>query len=285
MGKIAFVTDSTAYLTQQQIEENNITVVPLSVIFGDKAYREGVELSAAQFYSMLSTEKAFPTTSQPPIGEFAKAFEELQKDHDTILCLMLSQKLSGTYSSAYSAAKMVGGDIHVVDSGIASYGIAGPLLDGIQLAKQGASVQDILDLWQKELSATKAYFLVDTLEQLHRGGRIGGAAAVFGALLQIKPILTIDDGQIALYEKVRTHKRALERILSEFDKDASTGQPLQLGIVHAVREADAIKLRDELLSKYSNVHADIAELGPVIGTHSGPGLLALVYYPRLLESR
>lgn len=280
--KIAFVTDSTAYLTAEQIEQHNITVVPLSVIFGDQVYREGFELTANQFYPMLSSIKTLPTTSQPPVGEFVEVFERLKSEYDTIMCLLLSDKLSGTYRSALTAAQMVEGNIHVVDSGIASYGIAGPLLDGVELAAQGGSPEEILELWDAELKSQRALFVVDTLEQLHRGGRIGGAAAVFGALLQIKPILTIEDGRIALFEKVRTHRRAMERILSEFDATAGQGTPLQLGVVHSHRLEDALKLRDDLVAKYPNTRADVAELGPVIGAHTGAGVLALIYYPRRL---
>ncbi|MCL6547326.1 MAG: DegV family protein [Alicyclobacillus sp.] len=278
MGKIAFVTDSTAYLTNEQVERYNVTVVPLSVILDDHAYREGVDLEAGEFYRRLRTAKNVPTTSQPPVGEFAAVFERLLQDHDTVLALLLSSRLSGTFHSAEAAARMVGGDIVVVDSKIASYGIAGPLLDGIQLHRSGGTKQDVLSLWEKELARQKAFFVVDTLEQLHKGGRIGGAAAAFGSLLQIKPILTMVDGRIELFEKVRTHRRAMQRMMEEFDRDAGTGRPLKVGVVHADRRADAERLRDELLSRYPNIEAEISELGPVIGAHTGPGVLALLYY-------
>lgn len=280
MSKIAFVTDSTAYLSQQQVEEYGVTVVPLSVVFEGEVYREGVDLSAADFYTRLVNSKSFPTTSQPPVGEFAAVFERLLADHDTVMCLLLSRNLSGTVQSAEAAAQMVEGTVHVVDSRISSYGIAGPLMDGVELARAGGTAEDVLALWEQELPTEHAYFVVDTLEMLHRGGRIGGASAVFGALLQIKPILTITDGRIDLFEKVRTHRRAMERMLTEFDADASTGQHLRVGVVHAQRLEDAVKLRDELTAKYPNIEAEVSELGPVVGTHCGPGLLALVYYTK-----
>ncbi|MDQ0191096.1 DegV family protein [Alicyclobacillus cycloheptanicus] len=278
MTKIAFVTDSTAYLTPEKAEAFGITVVPLSVVFEGEVYREGVDISAADFYQRLTASKAFPTTSQPPVGEFVEVFTRLLETHDVVMCLLLSSKLSGTFESAQTAAQMVDGQVIVVDSRISSYGIAGPLLDGVQLAKAGGTPEEIQALWAKELDTMHAYFVVDTLEMLHRGGRIGGAAAVFGALLQIKPILTMRDGRIDLFEKVRTHKRAMERMLSEFDADARTGRRLKVGVVHAQRYNDAVALRDQLTSQYPNIETDISELGPVIGAHTGPGLLALVYY-------
>lgn len=281
MSKIAFVTDSTAYLSKERIEQNDITVVPLSVIFDDQVYREGVDIGSEAFYHRLQTSKGFPTTSQPPVGEFAEVFTKLLETHDAVMCLLLSSKLSGTVQSAETAAGMVEGQVHVVDSRIASYGIAGPLLDGVACARAGGTPEQILALWERELSSTRAFFVVDTLEMLHRGGRIGGAAAVFGALLQIKPILTIDDGRIDLFEKVRTHKRAMERMLTEFDADAKKGVPLKVGVVHAQRYEDAVALSEQLKTAYPNIETDISELGPVVGAHTGPGLLALVYYERV----
>lgn len=282
MNKIAFVTDSTAYLSEEQIQAHQITVVPLSVIFGEEVYREGVDLQTDVFYNRLTTSKTFPTTSQPPVGEFAEAFTRLLETHDTVMCLLLSSKLSGTYQSAETAARMVDGKVIVVDSGIASYGIAGPLLDGVEVALRGGSADDVVALWERELSSVRAFFVVDTLEMLHRGGRIGGAAAVLGALLQIKPILTINDGRIDLFEKVRTHKRAMERMLSEFDADANTGRSLKVGVIHAGRYGDAVQLSQQLKSQYPNIETDVSELGPVVGAHTGPGLLALVYYESAL---
>ncbi|WP_026962754.1 DegV family protein [Alicyclobacillus herbarius] len=285
MGKIAFVTDSTAYLTPEQAGQDGLEVVPLTVLFGSESFREGVDLTTEAFFTRLAQADKLPTTSQPTPGEFAAVFERLLKEYDSVLCLLLSSGLSGTFHSAEMAARMVDGDVTVVDSQIASYGIAGPLLDGIALARQGGTKEDVLDLWRRELTDMHAYFVIDTLEYLHKGGRIGGAAAAFGALLQIKPILTMREGKIDLFEKVRTHRRAMERMLAQFDRDAQAGRPLQVGVVHSQRLADAEKLRADLVQRYPNIEAEVSELGPVIGTHTGPGVLALVYYPRLLEGR
>lgn len=281
MGRIAFVTDSTACLTPEQVNEYDIHVVPLSVIFGDQTYEEGSDLTAAEFYQKLSAERTMPTTSQPSIGAFTSLFEGLLETHDAVLCLLLSGKVSGTVHTAESAARAVGGDITVIDSKIASYGIAGPLIDGIELYRNGGTKEDVLSLWEQELKEVHAYFVVDSLEQLHRGGRIGGAAAVFGSILQIKPILTMIDGRIDLFEKVRTHRRAMERMLAEFDAFARSGATVQVGVIHAQRLADAEQLRDQLQAQYPNIRAVISELGPVIGTHLGSGVLALVYYERV----
>ncbi len=284
MANIALVTDSTAYLTPDQIYHYQIHVVPLSIVFGDQVYREGVDITATEFYERLQAGEALPTTSQPPIGEFVTVFEKLLADHDEVMCLLLSDKLSGTYRSAVSAAEMVdSARIHVVDSGIASYGIAGPLMDGAELASRGGTVADILNLWNRQLANMHAYFVLDTLEYLHKGGRIGGAAAAFGALLQIKPILTLVDGRIDLFEKVRTHRRAMENMAAQLEAVAAEGAPLKLAVVHSHRLDDAIALHDELVSRYPTMEVTISELGPVIGAHTGPGVLAYVFYPNLLQ--
>ena len=282
------MTDSTAYLTDEQASALGISVVPLSVIFPDASYREGVDISHKEFYEKLHHSSSLPTTSQPSPGEFVSVFEKLLANHDVVMCLLLSNALSGTLRSAETAASMVKGDVIVVDSKIASYGIAGPLLDGMTMAKQGASPEQIKAYWEEKREVMHSRFLVDTLEYLHKGGRIGGAAAVFGALLQIKPILTVIDGKIELHDKVRTHKRALDRILADFDAHASQGRPIRLGVVHAERQEDAQTLVNELTSKYSSVYAELAELGPVVGAHTGPGLLAFVWYeadPELLKAQ
>ncbi len=282
MKRIAFVTDSTACLSQAQQEHYGIEVVPLQIVLGGESFREGVDLRPSEYYQRLSQTKEFPTTSQPSVGEFAEVFERLLGTHESIVGLFLSSELSGTMNSARQAADMVGGDIHIVDSRISSYGIAGPLMDGAELAQKGCGIEEILDLWREELATMHAYFVVDTLEMLHRGGRIGGASAAFGAMLQIKPILTIQEGRIGLFEKIRTHRKAIERISGLFDASMKERTDWQLGVVHSARENDARNLRDELCAEYPGLMTDMSELGPVIGSHTGPGVLALVYYQQRL---
>lgn len=278
MTRIAFVTDSTAYLTEEQQRTYDIHVVPLSVVLDGQSYREGLDLTHSEYYQRLSSTKGFPTTSQPSLGDFTTLFEHLLQSHDTVLGLLLSSELSGTYHTAAQAAAMVGGDIRLIDSRITSYGIAGPLLEGVELARQGKTADDILQLWQAELATVQPYFVVDTLEMLHRGGRIGGAAAVFGSLLQIKPILTVRDGKIELFEKIRTHRRAMERILNLLDEALQTGKQWRVAVVHADCEGDALALQAKLRETYPGLAVTVSALGPVVGTHSGPGTLALVYY-------
>lgn len=276
--KIAFVTDSTAYLSPEQADELAITVVPLSVVFDGTPYREGVELSNSEFYDRLESVVSLPTTSQPAAGAFVTVFEQLLASHDVVMCLLLSANLSGTFQSAKTAAEMVEGRVVVVDSKIASYGIAGPLMDGVKMARQGSSADEIQAYWERIRDRVKARFIVDTLDNLKKGGRIGGAAALVGALLQIKPILSVVDGRIELHEKVRTYRKALNKILTDLDLDAATGKPFHAGVVHARREEDALQLLQELQAKYPHGRFVLGELGPVLGTHTGRGAMALLWY-------
>lgn len=278
MTRIAFLTDSTAYLTAEQQADYAIEVVPLTVTLDGVSYREGRDITPAAYYRKLEQSKSFPTTSQPSIGMFMEVYQRLLETHDTVLGLLLSSGVSGTHETALQASRMVDGDIRMVDSKIASYGIAGPLLDGIQLARSGGSPDDVLRLWDHEINTMRAYFVVDTLEMLHRGGRIGGAAAVFGSLLQIKPILTLTDGRIELFEKIRTHRKAVDRIVALWAEAAESGGPQRVGIVHGDRLDDAEALRARLLSERPDQRIDISEIGPVIGSHTGAGVLAVIFY-------
>ncbi|MCL6592933.1 MAG: DegV family protein [Alicyclobacillus sp.] len=280
MGRIAFVTDSTANLTVEQAARAGVTVVPLTVVFGNQAYREGIDLTTEDFYEMLAKATTLPTTSQPSVGEFANVFRSLLNDSDEVLCYLLSSRLSGTLRAAEAAAQMVDPErIHVIDSLYASYGIAGPLLDGVALARAGYGAAAIIDWWECVRTQVRSVFVLDTLEYLHRGGRIGGAAAVLGSLLQIKPLLTVKDGQLGLLDKVRTHRRAVERMLFEFAQDTGQGGLWRACVVHARRAEEAMALRQQLAAQFPQIAFAVSELGPVIGTHTGPGVLALVYYP------
>ncbi|MDP9728632.1 DegV family protein [Alicyclobacillus tolerans] len=280
MGKIAFVTDSTAYLTPDQERSLGISVVPLDIVIDGEAYAEGVDASYKEIYEKMAVSEKFPSTSQPSPSRFEQVFKKLIDSSEHILCLTLSSGLSGTYESAKNAAQRVNPQrITVFDSKITSFGLAGPLQDAVKMARSGCDVNQILEMWQYVSQHMVSRFLIDNLEALRRGGRIGGASALLGSLLQIKPILTVRDGKIDLYEKMRTHRRALEALRSEFHAFAEKHSQVRLGVIHRDRAEDAHSLLQELIGGHENVLGEVCELGPVIGMHTGPGLLALVYYP------
>lgn len=280
MNRIAIVTDSTAYLPDDYIQANGITVIPVLVNFGEETRREGVDITTREFYEILPRLKELPTTSQPPIGEFVQVFGKLLETHDSVIGIFLSSALSGTFNSAKSAAAMVEGDITVIDSRLTSYVMERMVKEAVEMRDAGKSKQEIVDRMEHIVWNSKAYFVVDSLEHLHKGGRVSGMAALVGSLLQVKPVLYVNEAaKLDVLDKVRTRRRALDRIVGMFreDKAVKAGLPVRLSVVYANNLDDAKEFADRIRNEFPDVDPDLSELGPVIGTHVGPGILAIVY--------
>lgn len=281
MSKIAIVTDSTAYLPDAFIQQHDITVIPLVVNFGSDSRREGVDLHTREFYDMLPTVKDLPSTSQPAVGDFVQAFQRLTATHDSVIGMFISAGLSGTYNSAVSAANMVEGDITVIDSKLTSYFLGSMVREAVAMRDAGKSKEEILARMHHIVENRGAYFIVDSLDHLHRGGRISGVSALVGSLLQVKPILYVTpEGKLDALEKVRTRKKALDRVLELFREDQArhSGQPIRMAVVYSNNLDDAKEFQERIRKEFPDVDPDLSELGPVIGTHVGPGVLAIVYY-------
>jgi DegV family protein with EDD domain len=281
MAKIAIITDSTAYLPDEYIQEHQIEVVPLTVNFRTESRREGIDIKLREFWDLLPTLKELPTTSQPSVGDFVQAYEKLLKNHDSIIGIFLSSGLSGTYNSAIAAASMVEGDITVIDSKLTSYAMEAMVREAVGMRDAGKSKDEIAARMQYIVENCKAYFVVDSLEHLHRGGRISGVAALVGSLLQVKPVLYVtDEGKLDVFEKVRTRRKALDRVLELFkeDKTANPGKPVHMAVVYTNNLEDAKDFEDRIRTEFPDTNPQLCELGPVIGTHVGPGILAIVYY-------
>ncbi|HEU4964912.1 MAG TPA: DegV family protein [Bacilli bacterium] len=283
MSKIAIITDSTAYLPPDTIHTHNITVIPLMVNFGQESYKEGVDIIAEQFYPRLKTAQALPTTSQPAVGEVVQAYERLLENHDAVIGLFLSGGLSGTAASAETAARIVGGDkITVIDSQFTSWGLSEMVLTACKMVEAGKSKDEIVEHLLKMRDEIEAFFVVDSLEHLHRGGRIGGVSAALGTLLQVKPILTLHGavGKLELKEKIRTRKKALARVIELLKDRRDPARELRMSVVYTDNPEDGKAFQEQLRGEFPDAHIDLSELGPVIGTHVGPGLLAVLFYNR-----
>lgn len=278
MSKIAFVTDSTSYIPHDWAKENDVTIVPLSVNFGEETYREGFDIDSDGFFQKLSTTKQLPTTSQPAVGEFIKAFEELIKGHDHIVGVFLSAGLSGTYNAAETASRMVERSIHLIDSKITSFGISSAIREGVRLRDEGKSIEEVVERVQYVVDHSKAYIIVDSLDHLARGGRISGVAAKIGSLLQVKPILHFVEGKFDVFEKVRTRRKALDRIIEVTAESRRAGQPFHLCVAYTRNIEDAQQLRDRMKQEFPDIDPGLCELGPVLATHVGPGVLAVVFW-------
>ncbi|WP_336622788.1 DegV family protein [Alkalibacillus haloalkaliphilus] len=277
--KTAVLTDSTAYIPQEQLDHWNIYMVPLSVTFGDESYRELVDITTKEFYEKVRTEKDLPKTSQPSVGDFTTKFEEIANDYDAVVSIHLSSGISGTYQAAVSAGDMVEElEVHPFDSEISCMAQGFYVLEAAQMAQNGATPDEILNRLKEMKQDMSAYFMVDDLSHLARGGRLTGAQAMVGSLLQVKPLLHFEDTKIVPFEKIRTSKKAYKRMENLLSEAAQEAEQMKAVIIHAEREEIANKWKDELSEKYPNVEFVISYFGPVIGTHLGEGGLGLGWY-------
>ncbi|MCF6093401.1 DegV family protein [Microaerobacter geothermalis] len=279
MSSIAIITDSTSYIPKEELEKYEISIVPLQVIFGAESYREGYDLDVDEFYKKLEHAKHLPTTSQPPVGEFVETYEKLSQQADHLISIHLSSGISGTYQSAKTAASMLSHiSIDVVDSEIACYALGFMVVEAAKMAKEGRSREEILERVDYIRKTRRAYFLVEDLNHLYRGGRLTAAQMMVGNLLRIKPILMFENKKIQPFEKIRTHRRAKERIMGFFEEDAKKGKPIRLSIIQANVYEEAKEWLEEIQNKYPHVDGNITPFGPVIGTHTGPGTIGITWY-------
>jgi DegV family protein with EDD domain len=272
---VRIVTDSTADLTQEQQQAAGITVVPLNVHFGDQVFRDHVDLSTDEFFRRLKASPQLPRTSQPSVGVFEEAFRKLRESGDEIVSVHLSSKVSGTYNSALMAAQSVDKDrIEVVDSLSTSMALGFMALEGAKLAGAGKDRQAIADRLQALVPKARVICVVDTLTYLERGGRIGKARALLGSLLNVKPILQLKDGEVVPLGRARGRPQALSRLVELLGRD---GHVSQLAIMHGAAPADAEQLRERVASSYPGLDILLTEIGAVLGTHTGPGVIGFTY--------
>ncbi|WP_042463075.1 DegV family protein [Neobacillus dielmonensis] len=273
--KTAIVTDSTAYIPKEIREKWNIHMIPLQVIFGTEVYREEIDISASEFYEEVKT-KELPTTSQPPIGQFVELFESLSEEYDAVICIHLSSGISGTCQGAITAGNMVDEiEVYAFDSEISCMVQGFYALEAAEMASKGKSPQAILDRLSELKKTASAYFMVDDLSHLQRGGRLSGAQAFIGSLLQVKPLLYFENKVIVPFEKIRTRKKALKRISDLLGEDVAGSEVYRAVIIHANREGEANEWKAELETLYPNVEFSIGYFGAVIGTHLGEGSMGM----------
>ncbi len=274
-SRVAIVTDSTADLAPDLVQQRRVTVVPLTVTLDGRGYLDGVDITAAEFYGRLAASGGTATTSQPSPGQFAEVYRGLLADHDEVVSLHISARLSGTVAAATQGAEMVGSDrVHVLDTEMVSMPLGLLTLVASALAAEDRPAAAILERLQPIREAMRVYFMVATLEYLRRGGRIGRASALVGSVLQVKPVLTIQGGEVSPLERVRTQERAVARVI---DLAGQVRGPVCALVGHAAapdaaeRIARALEPRAETLI--------VAPLGPVVGAHAGPGTVGVGCYP------
>lgn len=281
--KVAIVTDSTAYLPPEVQGRFRIPVIPLNVLWGEELLKDGVDIDPPTFYRRLQSAKVMPTTSQPSAGEFVDFFRQAaeEKRTDTLVGVFISSALSGTVDSAKMAQEMLGDlRVRVVDSRSTSMGLGFQAMAAAEAAQAGASVEEILDAIRQVQYRLQVLFVVDTLEFLHRGGRIGGAKRYLGTALKIKPLLELEDGKIEAVEQVRTKKKALARLLELAAERKGQPPVARAAVIHANALEECLALKDEAWALLEPGEIYVSEVSPVIGAHTGPGTLGLAFYTR-----
>lgn len=276
---VRIITDTTSGLPLELGEEYGIPILPQIIIFGEDSYRDDVELDTRTFLEKLRAAPVLPKTAAPPPALYHPIFERLAGEGDSIICLHPSTDLSGTVRAATVAARdFSDADIRIVDTRTVAGPLATMVLLAAQWAREGVDADTIIARVQDLMARQRVYFVVDTLEYLHKGGRIGGARALLGGLLQVKPILTLRQGRVEPFEQQRTARRALARlrelVLSECPADAEA----HLCVMHADAEAQASSLATELSAKLGMPNVPIYELPPAIVVHGGPGILATSFF-------
>ena len=278
MSRVAIITDSSAYIPVDYMKEYPIYVVPQVLVWGGETFEDGVDILPSIFYSRLQGAKVMPTTSQATPGSFQKIYNRLLQENYEILCILISEKLSGTISSATQAKELFpGAPIEIVNSESTSMGLGFQVLAVARAAASGASLEQCKALAETSRKHTGVIFTVDTLEFLHRGGRIGGAAVFLATALNIKPIMELKEGVIEPIERVRTRRKALERLVELIEERAGGRKPLRLATLHANAAEDAKRLLEIASQKLGAAESILSEVSPVIGTHAGPGTVGLAY--------
>lgn len=276
-GKVKIVTDSSSYLDPEISEKYDIRVIPLRIGFGTDSYREGVDITTEEYYKKLESSKDFPTTSQPPIGDFTQVYGELVQSGHQVLSVHISRSLSGTLNTAILAKKeFPEAQIEIVDS--LSMPISFFTVRAAKAAEEGKSLADVKAIVDKVAQTSSIVAVLDTLEYIWRGGRIGRAKALLGTLLSVKPIITLHGGEVDALAKVRSKSKGIEYMLDFIGRRVEESTPIRVGVIHTHALDQAMLLKEKLTSRFNCVEVEVIEFGPVLTTNLGPGVVALGFH-------
>jgi DegV family protein with EDD domain len=276
--KVALVTDSTAYLPKDLLERYQIHVVPNVVNWGTKSYRDGVDISATEFFERLKTDPVQPTTAVSGVGDFRDVYARAAESADAVLGLHLGAKLSGTYMAAVQAKDLLPDkNIQVIDSNATAMALGFVVLAAARAVEAGGDLDAAVQAAQATIPHVGIVFTVETLEYLKRGGRLSGAQAFVGGLLDLKPILELRDGKVEPVERVRTKRKALDRVLDIIAGKAQGKQPIRLATLHAAAPQEAATLLAAAQQRLGAVETHLTEVSPTVAVHTGPGTVGLAY--------
>jgi DegV family protein with EDD domain len=276
--KTAWVTDSTAYLDDELKHHPDLYTIPLTIILDGEEYADGIDLTPAQLYENLKHLKNPPITSQPSVGAFQALYEKLAEKYDQIVTILLSGKLSGTVSASEQAAKLVEIPVTTFDSHILTYPMSALLKKGMKLGAAGHSVDTIMQQLETIRDTGETYVLVGSLEQLHRGGRMSGVQFFLGSMLNVKPIISFDHGALYVKEKVRSEKKAKDKIFDYFKTAYEKHQFQEVYVLYGLHEEQAEDWRCELQEQFPELKIHCGTLGAVIGVHGGEHTLGISWF-------
>ncbi|ARF12898.1 DegV family protein [Sporosarcina ureae] len=276
MKKIQIVTDSTADLTDDQIAQYNIHVVPLTLTINEKSYVDGVEIQPAEFLDLMRGAKELPKSSQPAVGVFQNLYDELGADGSQIISIHMTGGMSGTVKSAETAAHASSADVTVIDSMYISHALSFQVLEACRLAEEGKTVAEIVDTLDHVRKSSSLFVVLDVLDNMVKGGRIGKGKAMLGSLMNIKPIASLKDGVYTPVAKVRSHKQVVSYLFDEFKKETAGKVIRSVGIAHAngLAMAEPLKCKIEEMG----IQVMLTFTTPIVSTHTGEGAIGFMYY-------
>lgn len=278
MSRIHIVTDSTCDLTKEEILKNNIHVVPLTIQIDGQTYVDGVDIEPVTFLEKMKHSKELPKSSQPSPGKFKELFDELGKNGDQIISIHMTGGMSGTVESARQAAAMSSSDVTVMDSRYIAIALAIQLREAIRLRDNGATVEQIIARLDEVRANTSLYVIVDTLENMIKGGRIGKGKGMIGSLLNIKPIASLEGGAYNPVAKVRSHKQVVKYLFQQFQKETAGKTVKAVGISHADGMTTMGGPLRDLIQGTGFQDVEIAFTSPIISTHTGPGAIGFIFF-------
>lgn len=275
---ITIITDSTADLSAETLKKHGIITVPLYIIWGEESLKDGVDIDKPTFYSRLPKDPIHPKTSQPTPADFVEVLKESGAKEAVVITI--ADGLSGTYDSVCTARGMVDIPIHIVDSRSTSVGLGFEVMAAVRARDAGGDAQAVVAAAEKVRETVSVLFVVDTLEYLHKGGRIGGAAKLLGSALQLKPLLELDNqnGMIDAVERIRTRSKSLQRLVEATFERVDPDKPVRVAVMHGAAPDEAAEVYKEIQTICSPLELITSEISPVLGVHTGPGVVGIGAY-------
>lgn len=278
-ARVAVVTDSTCNLPKELVEKYGIFVIPQILNWDGESLLDGIDITPEAFYERLASSDTIPTTSQPSAGEFFDFFQGVAEKAESIVAILISDELSGTLDSARAAANMIEDTpIEIVDSRSASMGLGLITLAACRSVEQGGNHVEAADVARALVPKMRVYFVVDTLEFLHKGGRIGGAQRLIGSMLSMKPVLRIDNGRIEPVARIRTKRKAMSHLLDVVFDEISGETDVHAAVISASAPEEGTRVFNKIKERIQPAELSLCELTPVVGTHAGPGTVGVAYY-------